>query len=281
MTEKKFVLVTGATGGLGEPVVRLLSASGRWTVFAAGTNRKRLERLGLLPHVHPLVLDVTLPDSIDHACSEVRAHAAGLDAIVHLAGTTAFAPLIGADAVARIDRFLAVNLLGMARVNQHFFPLLRVPGGRIVHCSSEAGRMTSQPFAGAYYLSKHAVEAYSDSLRRELMFRKISVVVLQPGHFQTQMTDDVRRGYEKSRKDNPFYADMLIRLRPLMEHVFHHAGDPEVFARLVLRVLEARRPRIRYRIGTSWRLALLELLPDSLIDRIYLFLGTRNTRGNR
>jgi NAD(P)-dependent dehydrogenase (short-subunit alcohol dehydrogenase family) len=229
----------------------------------------------------PAFLDVTRKDSIEHAYKEVHTRTAELDAIVHLAGMSAFASLIGADAIDTLERIVEVNLLGMARVNGHFFPLLRVPGGRIVHCSSEAGWMTAQPFAGAYYLSKHAVEAYSDSLRRELMFQRISVVVLQPGPFQTRMTDAVRRGFEKARQDNPLYARILTRLRPMMELEFKRTGDPAAFARLVLRVLESRHPRIRYRVGTSWRLALLERLPDGLIDRIYLFLGTRGHRRHR
>lgn len=278
METKRTVLITGATGGLGDPVVRLLSASGRWVVFAAGTNRERLDRLRSLPNLHPVVLDVTRQDSVDRARAEVLTHTDGLDAVVHLAGASAFASLVGTDAAEKLEHILSINVMGMARVNQTFFQLLQARGGRIIHCSSEAGWMTPQPFAGAYYLSKHAVEAYSDSLRRELMFLGMSVVVLQPGHFRTNMSNAVRAGFEQTRKDNPLYAAVLTRLRPWMERELDRSGDLDAFARLVQKVLETRRPRIRYRIGTSRWLTLLELLPDRLVDRLYLYLGTRGHR---
>ena len=166
----KYVFFTGATGGLGMRCVEELSRPGSWTVFAAGTNDAALERLGALPNVIPVHVDVTSQDSVEAARGEVRRRTTTLDAVINFAGLTCFASLVEGDSVQLIEKLLAVNVVGTARVNRVFFDMIHEGRGRIINCSSESGWMTPTPFAGPYVLSKHAVEAYNDSLRREVMF---------------------------------------------------------------------------------------------------------------
>ena len=64
------------------------------------------------------------------------------------------------------------------------FELVRAGGGRIVNISSEAGRFRAGLTSGPYSMSKHAIEAYSDALRQELMFLGIPVIVIEPGAFR-------------------------------------------------------------------------------------------------
>jgi NAD(P)-dependent dehydrogenase (short-subunit alcohol dehydrogenase family) len=67
-----------------------------------------------------------------------------------------------------MKRVLDVNVMGTFRVNKAFFPLIKARRGRILNISSETGWQSGGPFDGAYASSKHCIEAYSDSLRREL-----------------------------------------------------------------------------------------------------------------
>lgn len=265
----KNVLVTGATGGLGGLCVRALSETGRWTVFAAGTNPKALEVLGRLERVIPVRMDVSNGESVEKARVAVASRTDLLDAVVHYAGLTAFTSMVEGDAVNDIERLLNVNVLGVARVNRAFFEMVLAGHGRIVHISSEVGWMTPQPFAGPYVLSKHALEAYNDSLRRELMFLGVPVVKVQPGSFETRITRQVQDGFEKALKETGHYRDVLTRMRPMMEMELKQKNDPARLTRTVLRAMEARKPRKRYRVGTGRLLLMLELLPEGWVDALY------------
>ena len=264
----KTILFTGATGGLGRACVEALSRRG-YRVFAAGTNREKLAELSALPGVIPLRMDVTDEASVTAARASVGETASALDAIVNFAGLTAFCSMVEGDSVAITEKLLAVNVTGTVRVNRAFFDLVRAGKGRIINCSSEAGWMKSQPFAAPYFLSKHAVESYSDSLRRELMYLGIPVVVLEPGSFRTELLSGLNAQYEATLAETRLYRSVLTKMKPLMTQELNQGRDPKLLARTLLKAVEAPRPRLRYRVGTGKLLLLLEFLPDSLVDFLY------------
>ena len=268
----KYVLFTGATGGLGEVCIKALSLTGRYTVFAAGTNTKKLTELQSFENVIPLEMDITNDNSVLAAQRIVAERAGKLDAIVNFAGLSAFASMVEGDCVKRSQRLIDVNVLGMIRVNRAFFELLLKGKGRIINCSSEAGWMTAQPFAAPYFLSKHAVEAYSDSLRRELMFLHIPVIKIQPGSFQTNMTQNTLAGFHQTLQETQYYKSVLARLKPLMMQELTHDNDTGKLAGVVLHALTAKHPKLKYRIGTGKLLAMLELLPEKGVDLLYKWL---------
>ncbi len=265
----RYAFFTGATGGLGGSVIQALSKTGRWTVFAAGTNDAALARLGQMENVIPLQVDVTCQESIDNAHEAVQTHTDSLDAVVNFAGAALFTSMVEGDCSDRIQELLEINVMGMVRVNRTFFDLVHRGRGRIVNCSSESGWMTPQPFAGPYCLTKYAVEAYNDSLRRELMYLGIPVVKIQPGFYKTRLTDSIFSGFDKTVAESRYYGTLLARLKPLLMLEMTRKNDPKRLVRVVLKALEAKRPRLRYRAGTGWLLALLELLPDAVVDWFY------------
>jgi NAD(P)-dependent dehydrogenase (short-subunit alcohol dehydrogenase family) len=269
----KYVFFTGATGGLGEACVEALSRTGRWTIFAAGTNEVALDRLGELPNVIPVRVDITEQASVEAALEAVKARTETLDAVVNFAGLASFASLVEGDSLGAIERLLAVNLVGTARVNRTFFEMIHKGHGRIVNCSSESGWMTPTPFAGPYVLSKYAVEAYSDSLRRELMFLGISVIKIQPGSFETPVRQKVNDLFQKSLAETQYYRKLLLRLKPLMVMELGQRNDVRRLADALLKALESSRPRLQYRVGTGRLLALLELFPERWVDKIYMLVG--------
>ena len=268
----KQVFFTGATGGLGEACVRALSARG-WRVFAGGTNEAKLQALAALPGVVPIRVDVTDEASLRAAYDAVRACTDRLDAVANFAGLTAFTPLVEGDAVAICQKVLDINVMGTVRTNAVFFGLVEAGRGRIVNCSSSAGWMTAQPFAGPYVLSKRAIEAYSDSLRRELGFIGIPVVKIQPGSYRTHITDEVSLAYDRVLAGETRFRAPLTRMKPLMAQTLRHSGDPAKLARVVVRALEAKHPRARYRKGSGLLLSLLELLPEGCVDWLYRMIG--------
>jgi NAD(P)-dependent dehydrogenase (short-subunit alcohol dehydrogenase family) len=269
----KYVFFTGATGGLGEACVEALSRTGRWTIFAAGTNEVALDRLGELPNVIPVRVDVTKQASVEAALAAVKARTETLDAVVNFAGLASFTSLVEGDSLGAIERLLAVNLVGTARVNRTFFEMIHKGHGRIVNCSSESGWLTPTPFAGPYVLSKYAVEAYSDSLRRELMFLGIPVIKIQPGSFETPVRQKMNDLFQKSLAETQYYRKLLLRLKPLMVMELGQRNDVRRLADALLKALESNRPRLQYRVGTGRLLALLELFPERWVDKIYMLVG--------
>lgn len=275
----KYVLFTGATGGLGTLCVKELSQKGDWTVFAAGTNGAALEQLGKLPNVIPVTVDITVQESIDAAHIMVQSFTDTLDAIVNFAGLTYFTSLIEGNSVDAIEKLLRVNVMGTARVNRTFFEMIYKGCGRIINCSSESGWMTPQPFAGPYVLSKYAVEAYNDCLRRELMFLGIPVIKIQPGSYETQLTQQVSTYFDKTVNETKYYKEILTKMKPLMTMELNHKNDPRHLVKTVIKAMESKHPKLQYRVGTGKRLLMLELLPEKWIDKVYrLILKSRNNR---
>lgn len=267
----KYGLLTGAGGGLGMACVQALVAAD-WTVFAADVNVDRLAELDPAAPVIALPLDVTDPTSLDRAVELVKRTTDRLDAVVNLAGLHAMGSLVEGDVVATLRRMIDVNVLGLVGVNRAFFELLLAGGGRIVNCSSECGYMKAQPFNGLYAITKYAVEAYNDALRRELLGLNIPVVKLQPGSFRTNLLTAAQSSFDQLSAGTRYHRRALTRMKPLMTREFRRANDPVHLARAVLTAVSSRRPRLTYRVRNSRLLGLMELVPDRLLDAVYRVL---------
>lgn len=261
----KSVFFTGATGGLGELCVRELSQRG-WQVFAAGTNERKLEELGKLPHVIPVYADVRSMESLLAAREELARHTDRLDAVVNFAGISVFSSLVEGEGVTLMEKLMDINVMGTARVNGLLIEFVERGKGRIINCSSTVGWSASQPFAGAYCASKRAIEAYSDSLRRELMFLGIPVIKIQPGAYQTQLLSGMDGSFEKALQITTRYQRVLTKLKFVMDLVLKRAGDPQELVDVVVRALEDKKPKIKYRKGTSPLMYALSALPGRVVD---------------
>ncbi len=122
----------------------------------------------------------------------------GLDGVVNFAG------ILAVGSSSRSKETCAAcstsTCMGTVRVNRALFPLVLARKGRIVNISSETGWQSGMPFNGPYAMSKHAIEAYSDSLRRELMFLGVQVIKIQPGPFRTAMVAGIDATLRAPRK---------------------------------------------------------------------------------
>lgn len=181
---KRTVFITGAASGLGAVKAEEFADHG-WEVFAAGHVTP-----GAAPHGIPITLDVTDCDSCAAAAREVAAHTDGLGAVINFAGLRDLGPLMEVSEE-RLRRIFDVNVIGTHRVNRAMFDLVRAGGGRIVNISSESGRFRAGITTRPYAMTKHALEAYSDALRQELLFVGIPVIVIEPGVFRTAMSQHI------------------------------------------------------------------------------------------
>ena len=258
----RWILVTGAGGGLGACVCRMLALSG-CGVLAADRDPAGLARLSGLQGVTILRMDVTSTASVGKARARVERLADGLDGIACCAGVFRAAPLVEA-ADGEMRDSLEVNLVGAFRVVREFFPLLETRAGRVVLVGSECSRC-AMPFTGPYTISKCALDAYADVLRRELALTGVRVAVVQPGSMRTRLLEDA--GAEMTRAGSgSLFAAQLGRVGPILSRETATGMSPERVARVVVRALHSRRPRPYYRVGNDPLRAALGLLPPRVVD---------------
>jgi NAD(P)-dependent dehydrogenase (short-subunit alcohol dehydrogenase family) len=264
------VLVTGASTGIGEATALHLRELGFEPV--AGVRRDEdAERLGG-QGLRTVRLDVTDEDQIAAAREAVGDGA--LAGLVNNAGVAVAAPLefVPLD---QLRRQLEVNLIGQVAVTQAFLPALRRAGGRIVNVSSIGGRV-ALPLLAPYNASKFALEAVSDSLRRELRTQGVDVIVIEPGGVKTPiwgkgnvLADELtaRMPPEGER----LYGRLIADVRRETAKIEQERGlPPRAIAEVIGKALTADRPRTRYVVGNDAkvRAQLARLLPDRAMDRL-------------
>jgi hypothetical protein len=272
----KNVLITGVSTGMGRAAAEHLAARG-YRVFGsirrAGDAQALKEKLG--DSFTPLVFDVVDEAAVKAGLAQVAEAlgGAGLDGLVNNAGMAVSGPLMYLP-TEELRRQFEVNVFGVMNVTRAALPLLGAreghahPPGRIVNISSVSGRLTF-PFIGAYAASKHALEALSDALRRELRMWGIDVIVLQPGPVRTEIWDKAQAEDLSPYARTP-YGPILEKFRELLIAEGRKGLAPDVLARLIHHALETPRPRARYAAVPSYVAGwvLPRLMPDRWLDAL-------------
>jgi NAD(P)-dependent dehydrogenase (short-subunit alcohol dehydrogenase family) len=274
---KKTALVTGAGGGLGHATVERLIANG-WKVFEADISKEMLRSSMHDPDAVPVVIDVTDNDSIQSAYDVVARETDRLDAIINFAGVIGVGSLTDIPEE-RLARILDINVMGTYRVNKKFLPLVEAAKGRIVNLSSETGWQSAAPFNGPYAMSKHAIEAYSTALRRELALLGIRVITIQPGAFRTNMVAGIEDAFTAAEAETPKFAPVLRKLKSLAGKEIESARDPDLLAQVIETALSAKRPKPVYSVKPDKLRSALEALPLRASDRLYIAVLKRAQKG--
>ncbi|GLZ51595.1 SDR family oxidoreductase [Actinomycetospora sp. NBRC 106378] len=186
--------VTGASSGIGEATARALAAQGA-TLALLARRADRLEALAadLGGHTSVHAVDLADTDAAVAAIGEVVARHGRLDVLVNNAGYGSLAPARGSD-LADWRATTAINLDGLlAASHAALEPLVAAAGGPrgvadLVNVSSDAGRRVL-PVGAVYSATKHAVGAFSESLRQELAPVHVRVGVVEPGITRTELPD--------------------------------------------------------------------------------------------
>jgi NAD(P)-dependent dehydrogenase (short-subunit alcohol dehydrogenase family) len=179
------VLISGASSGIGMALSLELGRQG-YQVFAGVRNPKNADALRsqASDQITPVMLDVTLPETIASTCRQVSVQTGGeLFCLINNAGIS----ISGAMEFMPLQDFrqqMEVNLVGQLALTQACMPLLRKGSGRIIFVSSVEGRLVT-PFNGPYGISKAALIAMGDAFRLELAPWKIPISVLFVGSVQT------------------------------------------------------------------------------------------------
>ena len=269
------VLITGCSSGFGQATALLL-AEQNFKVYASMRDLSKAPELeakaaarGLKLRV--LYLDVNDTASIEQAVDTVVAESGGIFGVVNNAGVFIrgfFEDLLEDE----IREVFEPNLFGMMAVTRAALPHMRAAGrGRIVIISSVAGKIGS-PTGSAYVASRFAQEGFAESLYQELLPLGVHVTLVEPGITKTQHWT-INRGVaaRSSDPDGPYYA-WFGRAQKLFDRAMDTSPiKPDHVAQAVYQALTAKKPRLRYMVGSRAKLvlALRRYIPGELFERVY------------
>ncbi len=269
------VVVTGVSTGIGWAITKVLIQR-HFRVFGSVRKTQDAERLSkeFGKNFVPLLFDVTDEPAVQAAAQQVREQLNGetLFGLVNNAGIAVPAPLMHLPT----DDFrhqLEVNLVSVLIVTKAFLPLLgadrslRGKPGRIINISSTGGKQGG-PFLGAYSASKHGLEGFSESLRRELMLYGIDVIIVAPGSVATPIWDKADE-LDISTYANTDYVESVQRVRKYMIQNGKNGLPPEKLGEVVWQALTTSKPRVRYAVAPGNFISRFapEILPKRLVDR--------------
>jgi NAD(P)-dependent dehydrogenase (short-subunit alcohol dehydrogenase family) len=267
------ILVSGSSTGLGRAIAVHMARKGH-SVWAGVRSEKSFEEIRKLnvQGLRPVFLDVCDEKSIVECLSTVRKKAGILHGLVNNAGIAVGGPVEGVK-MEDWRRQFDTNVFGQVRVIQEALPSLRESKGRIVNMSSISGKI-AVPFMGPYAGSKYALEAISDSLRREVRRFGVKVAIVEPGAIATPIWEKSKNESLKADKFSAeileTYGSTLTKFLKQLETTERNASPVSVVTSAVEHALTSRNPRTRYPVGKgiSFVAALSRALPDRLLDRV-------------
>ena len=237
----RVVLVTGAASGLGRAAAIHLAGVGH-RVFGGDLE------LPSVPGVTGLRLDVTDPVSVTAALDEVVQAAGRLDVLVNSAGF-GIAGSVEDTTLEEARGQLEVNFFGVLSMSRAALPVMRAQGGGLIVSISSIGGLMALPFQGLYSASKFAVEGLAEALSEEVRPFGIDIVLVEPADFRTGFTG-ARRIVAAAGRGSAYDA-AFTRALQVIEADERTGSDPELIGPLLLRIIDARRPRLRYSVGST------------------------------
>jgi NAD(P)-dependent dehydrogenase (short-subunit alcohol dehydrogenase family) len=270
----RFVLITGASTGIGRAAALHLDAAG-WRVFAGVRKEEDAEsmRAAGSDRLVPVMLDVTDAGQIAAAAERIGGEVgeAGLDGLVNNAGIAVPGPLETLP-IEDFKRQIDVNLSAQVAVTQAMLPSIRAARGRIVFITSIGGLMAF-PMFGAYHAAKFGLEAVGDVFRQELRPWGIRVAVVEPGSIATPIWErgqaEVDAIAERAGEGHEeLYGKAIEAYGEVARKTGARGIAPEKVAARIEHALSSRRPRVRYLVGADARGQALasRVLPARLVD---------------
>ena len=169
-------------------MTEVLSQNGFY-VYAGARKPEDMQRLNQMPNVSAVRLDVTIGEDIKEAVNFVETEGRGLFGLINNAGVASLGPLIETPQD-EVDFVFDVNLLGTYRVTKAFAELIIQSEGRILNVTSIGG-VISSPYSGVYGMSKHGLEAYTDSLAAEMARFNVHVAAIEPGNYRSKIVSSM------------------------------------------------------------------------------------------
>ncbi|KAJ6656484.1 hypothetical protein lerEdw1_003772 [Lerista edwardsae] len=275
----KYVFITGCDTGFGNMLAKQLDKKG-FRVLAGCLTQKGADNLqrSSSPNLHTTLLDVTNSESIRKAVEWVAAEVGekGLFGLVNNAGV---ANPIGPTEWMSVEDYrkvMAVNTFGVIEVSLAFLPLLKKARGRVVNTSSVLGRLSAN--GGGYCVSKYTVEAFSDSLRRDMYHFGVKVSIVEPGFFKTAVTNldsieaSLKQLWDRMSPEarQSYGEDFFPKYLKIQKFIMNLICDSDLskVTNCMEHALQAKHPRSRYSAGWDAKFVWLpaSYLPAFIVD---------------
>lgn len=275
--QKKLIFITGVSSGIGKATAEKFLVLGHAVIGTlrseneianypnASANKGQLKLISL--DLKDLNQFENLTEKLSRAIEELGFKK--LDIVIQNAGMALAAPYVDQN-FAEVQDMITVNVLALMRMTQIVVPLTQHQGGRFIHISSVSGQ-NGTPFLAAYCASKHAVEGFSESLRRELNLLGIKVIVIGPGSIQTPIW---KKGFEQIRNqyNSSVYAAAFSKFMNFASNEEKNGLPVSAVVDDILHAAMSSAPNIRYapipRKFQNYYLA--KLFPRSFMDRIMI-----------
>lgn len=252
----KYVLVTGAYGGMGRATIKRLKELG-YFVFALDKKVEDAEE-----NIYPIETDITSEESVKNAFEKIKEKTNEIFAIIHYAGIYKLDSLVEIEN-ADFERIFKINVNGAYLINKTFFPLLK-QGSRIVMTTSELAPLNPLPFTGIYAITKSALDKYAHSLKMELQLLGIHVSVLRAGAVQTNMLGVSTSELDKFCDKTKIYKCNADRFKKIVDKVEAKNISPDKLANKMIKIISSKKPKMVYSINRNPLLRLLNILPKKM-----------------
>lgn len=261
--DKKIVLVTGGSSGIGKSIGTYLTSKG-YTVY--GTTRT--------PDNHPdfnafelLAMDVRDVDSVNRAVSGLISREGRLDVLINNAGIGITGP-IEETPHEEILKVFDTNFNGPVHMIKAVLPQMRKQGGGyIVNITSIAGHM-GLPYRGFYSATKGALALLTEALRMETKDFGVKICNLAPGDFATNIASG---RYHAPVLDGSPYEEKYAQVIDSINKDVDGGGNPLEVARAVYAIINQKRPKVNHAVGAftqKFSLTLKRLLPDKVYEKL-------------
>jgi NAD(P)-dependent dehydrogenase (short-subunit alcohol dehydrogenase family) len=267
--DRRVVLITGASSGIGQACAVHLSGRG-FRVY--GASRTPAAAVATFP---TLAMDVADDASVERGVASLLEREGRIDILVNNAGIALAGPL-ESTSLDEARRQFDVNFFAAIRLCRAVLPSMRRQGGGYIVNVSSIGGLIAIPFQPMYSASKFALEGLTEGLRLEVRPFGIRVVLVEPGDTRTPLTQ--HRTFTADAATREQYGSCAAAVVRMAQDEQQGPG-PESVARLVERIVNTPRPRLRYTAGPAVQRAavwLKRLLPNALLEfgmRRYYGLG--------
>jgi short-subunit dehydrogenase len=275
MDNQKVILITGCSSGFGLLTAVRLAARGHfvWATMRDLSKKQLLENELIKRNAQATIraLDVTKPSTIKDVIEEIQKTHFHVDVLINNAGY-GIAGFFEDLSEEEIRAQMETNFFGVQNVCREVIPMMRKRlQGKIINISSIAGRVAS-PCLGAYNTSKWALEAFSESLYYELGLFGISVVLVEPGSYPTNIfTQNAHYAKNFDNAQSPYFR-FSQKLKNISQQSIRKLNkDPDDVARLIENIIHQSHPRLRTISDfSSWvRVMAQKILPTRLTATIF------------
>ena len=256
------VLITGASGGFGAVLGKLLTSEG---LVVYGTCRNPDAQAA--PASFPmLAMEATDESSVGKCIDQILEREGRIDVVVNCVNEMMIGT-VEEQTAEEVKALYDTNVFGVLRICQQVLPAMRAQGSGLIVNMSSLGGLIAVPTMSAYTSSKFALEAMSEALYHELVGTGIDVVIMQP---VAMAMDRPATGSHLRTVKNVKTGSMSLRMLDRMARDTEASKlTPEAVARRIHTLIRSSKRPLRVPMDRAKPISILKrLAPQSVIDRL-------------